>query len=320
MADRFHVVVNPAGASGRTGKYWKELEAVLRDSGVPYEVHLSTREHRLDAICAEITASGEERDLIVIGGDGSMNEVINGIRDLSLVRIGYIPGGSGNDLARDMGLPKDRREILRTILRGQTVRISDVGTVVMAKEGTTLAEGGAEGAVQRRFIVSCGIGFDAAVCADVVRSPLKGFLNRIRLGKLIYIAIAIRLIFTTKTEPMDLVLDGERRLSFPHGLFAAVMNHRYEGGGFRFCPDASDSDGVLDLCVAHPKHTAAFFRAFPTALTGDHVRYAYITIDRAKEIGITSDRPLWVHTDGEPLIRSSDVRVSLLRERLRFLM
>ncbi|MBP3736878.1 MAG: acylglycerol kinase family protein, partial [Lachnospiraceae bacterium] len=125
-----HVLINPAGAGGRTVKYWKKQEVLFRESGQPYAVHLSRSEADLAKICRHICPDSLGRadgpvDLVVVGGDGTINQVLNAIPDLSAVRLGIIPCGSGNDLAKDLSLPADGREIARTVLRGEARRKSD---------------------------------------------------------------------------------------------------------------------------------------------------------------------------------------------------
>ena len=102
---------------------------------------------------------------------------------------------------------------------------------------------------QYRFGISAGMGFDAAVCQEVSVSPVKRVLNRFGLGKLIYLLIALKQLAFMTPCPMLLDMEEGRKFYFHKVYFAAVMNQKYEGGGFRFCPDASPSDGVLDVIV-----------------------------------------------------------------------
>ena len=313
----FHVVINPAGASGRTGKIWQQLEPVFAESGQEYTVHYSTKEKGIDDLCRELaTAHAEEElNLTVVGGDGTFNQAVNGAAQgaasLAHIRFGLIPGGSANDMVRDMNQPKDDREIAAHILEGITRQTTDIGEVLYTPEGETTE-------CSRLFNVSSGFGFDAAICYAVDTAPGKAFLNKIGLGKLIYLVQAIRLIFTTKKVPLTLALNSISK-TYDHSLFAVGMNHAYEGGGFKFCPHASCTDGQLDLCIANPVHNAAFFRLFPFAYSGAHLKFDCVDEHRAPQIRITAPEPQWLHTDGEAICRTSDITLRIYKDKLQML-
>ncbi len=99
---RFHIIVNPAGASGRTGRTWERLEPIFEESGQSYEVHFSSAEKGIGEICHELEQQEKEPAIVIVGGDGSVNEAINGLEHPGSVLFGHIPAGSGNDLTRDM--------------------------------------------------------------------------------------------------------------------------------------------------------------------------------------------------------------------------
>ena len=164
------------------------------------------------------------------------------------------------------------------------------------------------------------------------------FLNRFGLGKLVYILEAIRLIFSYKPSVSDLIPGavseadsaesgektgkqaGEKPVHYDRFIFAAGMNHRFEGGGFMMCPKAKDDDGELDYCIVHDLSVLDFFRFFPSATSGGHVRQkAKVAQLRRKSLRVRSDRPLWVHCDGETGEPSADVLFRISRNRLNLL-
>ena len=185
----------------------------------------------------------------------------------------------------------------------------------------------------RRFLVSCGIGFDAAVCEQVESSRFKNVLNKLHVGKLIYIAVAIRMILRCPMQTFKITLRGRSALpgaadvpspelvmEKKNTLFAVGMNHRYEGGGFQFCPHARPDDGSVDFCMASPASRLQFFQVFPKAYSGDHVKFDLITQDRAEEITMETELPSWVHTDGEIHFTSTKITLRTLPQKIRFLM
>jgi diacylglycerol kinase family enzyme len=97
------------------------------------------------------------------------------------------------------------------------------------------------------------------------------------------------------------------------------MNTCYEGGGFKFCPDAVNSDGLLNMCGAGNLNRMNFFRIFPTAYDGNHLKFDGLFSDQGKSFTIRSSTPLWVHTDGEVLCKSSCITVDLFPHKLQLL-
>lgn len=363
----FHVIINPASRSGRALALWKNAEHCFREAGISYKVYFSQYQGHIEEICRDLTSDGQDIKLVVFGGDGTVNEAINGIQDFDHVQLGYVPTGSSNDLARGLGLEKDPRKVLSKILKGETTRTVDLGVVhywntanvcQTTAYNSTLQEGSADPAdnSSRRFIVSAGIGFDAAICQEVSVSPFKKVFNKLHLGKLIYLAVAIRLILTQKMVPATVTLTEEtvRRATeevkeeavrgtaekkadeaskksvketplwnFRRFLFIVCMNHPYEGGGFKFCPGAESNDGLPDLCGVADLNRLMFFYLFPKAYSGGHVGYK--GIHNAKGIAGSSIRirtqlPFWVHTDGEVRRKSSDISIETLPGVLRLMM
>lgn len=304
----YHIIINPRSRSGRGLKIWKEIiEPKLHEYGISYHNYFSGKPGDVARLAGEITsaAPGKPLTLIILGGDGTANEALSGIKDPSLVTLGYIPTGSSNDLARDLNIPKDPLEALELILHKGSAHTMDLGTVTYA-DGET-----------RPFIVSCGIGFDAAVCEEALHSKIKNTFNKLGLGKLTYLGIALKQLFGAKAISGRLSLDDNEPITMKTMLFVACMLHRFEGGGFMFCPDADASDGILDLCAVGGLPKLLILFALPTAFRGKHYRFKGITPYRAKTLTIEASSPLWVHTDGEVARRSDRITVTCLHEAVK---
>ena len=324
---KLEVIVNPVAAAGRTLQVWRKLEAVLKEEKRPYHVHYSTLEHTITDICRELTTHlTQDADILIVGGDGSMNEAVNGICDLKHARLGFIPCGSGNDQIRDMDLTKDPLYVLQRFLEGKVRRRVDIGEVTyhITNDKIDRTQGTVDHAlrkdiVTRRFNVSAGIGFDADVCHDVQESKLKPYFNKLHIGKLIYLFAALKYIFRNHCFAMSCqTAEGERK--FSRVMFLAAMNHAYEGGGFKFAPDASYTDGMLDLCIAKDLGVFSFIRVFIHAWSGSHVKYAqYVEMIRTDCVRVETAEPLWVHTDGEVDRRSTDIELRILKDKLQLL-
>lgn len=303
----FHIVVNPAGASGKAWKLYQSLEPLFHVT--EYKLHKSTRTKGIGDICRELTSRGEETALVIIGGDGTMNEAVNGIADFARTRVAFVPCGTGNDLERDMDIPKNKDDIILRMLDGEVKRTTDIGELTFH---------GSDGDIVRKFNISSDIGFGAATCAYANRSKLKPLLNRIGLGKLIYLIEAVKVCFTAKPATVEIICDG-KKTSYSQCLCAIAMNHCYEGGGFKFCPNADFTDGKLDLCVGDGLSHPEFLRMLPNAYKGTHLRLRGISELRGERFEMRSAEPLWVHTDGEVLGRSDHVSMRILPEKLRLM-
>lgn len=307
----YQFVVNPASRSGRGKRLWDEVvEPALQAEHAAYRVRFSGAAGEISRIVGEITESagpGEAVTLVILGGDGTVDEALQGLADPAAVTLGYIPTGSSNDLARDLGIPKDPREALGRVLHGEA-RPMDMG-VARFPDGR-----------EHRFAVSCGMGFDAAVCESVLSSRAKGFLNRLGMGKLTYLAVALRELLTANMPSCQVIVAGQPPLMMNHFLFAAGMVHRYEGGGFRFCPEADDRDGLLDVCAVGDLPRLAVLLALPTAFFGKHFLFPGVHFRRGEAVTITASHPLCVHADGEVLGPFDTLTLECRREALKILL
>lgn len=303
----YEIIVNPKARTGQGGTLRQKLEVELKKRKTEYKIYFTNARKHAEKLAAEITGDGKEHILLVLGGDGTLNEVVNGIQDVSKVTLGYIPVGSGNDFARGMGLAKESINAIDQILDVKQVREINVG----------VAE---QGGWSRRFLVSSGIGFDAAVCHEVCVSKWKVILNRLKLGKLSYAVVALDRLRKDKPVRMELQTEDGSWQEYPKTYFAAFMNLPYEGGGFKFCPDASPSDDLLDIMVISGLTKFKILCLLPTAFVGKHVLFRGVHILKAKEVHVKTDQALPIHTDGEPAFLRKEIRVSLLEKKMKVIM
>ena len=320
----YHIIINPTSKSGKGLAIWRTLEPVLLEKNVSYRTYISTHTGHVSELTSEITSAASDAEyplnLILLGGDGTVNEALQGIKDFSKVNIGYIPTGSSNDLARALKLRRDPVELLLQILDGTHSRMIDLGILTYEDDSKIVSRlHKRPESKSRYFIVSSGIGFDAAVCEEALSSPIKNTLNRLKLGKLTYLGIALKQLITAKPVSCKIYPDGKDPFVIPKFLFSAFMVHPYEGGGFCFCPQADDTDGLLDLCVVGNLPKLIILLALPTAFFGKHYIFPRINHYRASSVRIKTSAPLWVHTDGEVYMKSDAISISCLKQRIRFL-
>ena len=326
----FYIILNPSSKSGRGIQIWKELEPVFTDRQLPYELHYSRHSGHISQLVHDILEKTPGiANIILLGGDGTLNEALQGVSDFSRVNFGYIPTGSSNDFARDMGLPKAPMDILEGILQNaasENVTLLDLGVLTYVNledfpvpRDSEPVSSIKETASTRYFSVSTGIGFDAAVCEEALSSPIKDVLNKLKLGKLTYLGIALKQLIQAKSIACDLTLDNKEKIHLNRFLFVASMLHQYEGGGFKFCPGADATDGVLDLCVVGKLPKLFILFALPTAFFGKHYMFPHINHYTAREIELQTSAHLWVHTDGEVHQKATHIKISCRKQTVRFL-
>ena len=318
----FYCIVNPSARSGNGKNIYSRFEEKCKYMGIPYRVFFTKGPGHAMSLASRLTKDAKETvNLIVMGGDGTLNEVVSGIENFENVRLGVIPLGSGNDFMRDMGHTKDLDRLLELILKGDVVRKLDLGTIHYNNMTKTLSRlHDTRISADRKFDVSCGIGFDAAVCEEALSSNTKNMLNKLGLGKLTYGSIAIRQILRAVQPACDIYTDDGQHIHINNFIFGAAMIHHYEGGGFKFAPDADFSDGYFDFVAGGDMTMAQIFKVLPLAYFGRHYNRKGIWHIRARELTIKTELPLWVHTDGEVLLKSDSVTVKCLPGKLNMLL
>ena len=303
-------IVNPNSRSGAGKMIWADIRAELNRRQIPFKAYMTRYPGHATKLASRITrnASAEKPvTLIAMGGDGTIHEVFSGIRDLTGVVFGFIPTGSGNDFCRGMGIPADSMEALHNILACKSPAQLDVPFITDGKR-------------KLRFGISTGIGYDAAVCHEVASSPAKEILNRIHLGKLVYLLVALKQMLFVAPTPAVIHLDGGRRYFFSRMYFAAVMNQKYEGGGFRFCPSARTDDHVLDLIAVEGMSRLRMLLTFPTALWGGHTKAPGVHIMRCVRAEIRTASACAAHIDGDPCGVRKKLTVGLESEKINILL
>lgn len=321
---KYYFIANPGSRTGHGQELWNSLEEKIKASGIEYEAFLTKGEGDATRIAEKICAEHPEMKRIVIsGGDGTANEAVNGLSDYSNIILGYIPTGSSNDLARGLGIRQDPAAALERVLKPHEFRDIDHGVVEFFDGPEGERHPGVErtsDSDSRKFAVSSGIGYDADICYEAIDSPLKCFLNKIHLGKLIYYLLGIKLIFTNKRAKAEIVIDGVRRMKIDGLMFAAAMNTRYEGGGMPMSPEADPSDGKVSVCLVHDISKIKHMMLMPSIIKSKHVNHKGVDIITCKTFEITTDRPLVIHTDGEYAGKHDHVIFSCLPEQIKMML
>ena len=281
-----HVLLNPAGAGGRAGRRWAELEPRVRERFPSLAVHRSREPGELIHHAREL-ARREPSVLIAAGGDGTSHEVLNGILDGDApgAVLGWLPLGTGNDLAFAAGTPRDPRAAIARWNPARTRRI-DAGRVRWA---------GADGhRAEHWFGNSLTAGLAASVVARLARrrtgSP----------GPARYLLAGVRAILREPAAPLAVTADGDDWLRGP-ALLASVTNGPTFGAGMRIAPGARLDDGRLDLVTVGALPWWRALRLLPRVYRGTHVGRSGIRHRAVARVTIDAPAPLALEIDGELL-------------------
>lgn len=310
-----YFIINEHSKTGEGTGIWKEVEAELKKRGIEYKAYVTEYPEHAFLLAEEISSlSGREIPLVVLGGDGTMNEVINGIKNFDKVRFGLIPTGSGNDMARGLGITGTPKENLNRILKA--IEVGSEADYRMDL-GEVRWKGGKR---PRLFAISAGVGLDAIVCKKALTSKLKKALNKIHLGKLTYILLTVQTLFSMKTEDVAAVIDGKGVRNMKKVIFSATMNLRAEGGGVPMAPRAVSDDGKLSICWAHgiPKWRT-FFCLIPLVMA-KHEGIKGFEVINCKECKLHIKEPVVLHADGEYCGDVTDVEFRCLPGKLKVMM
>lgn len=284
----YHIIANPAAGKNKSDKNLHIVQTLFEKVGAKFHIHSSRAEHDATAIAKQLTESGE-REIIALGGDGTLHEVLNGLADPTQCHLGLIPSGTGNDFAEHIGLPMDAEKAAEMILSGETK-----ATDYLEMDGV-------------RCMNVAGVGIDV----DVLERCRKGKLK----GKIKYLISLIQSLFTFKGYNAEIESEGVKETR--DVLLAAACNGSQFGGGIKICPNANESDGklhavIVDLLGGKLKIIEAFIQLMKGKIL-EYPRTKHFLCDRLK---ITPAVPCTVQLDGE-LYRglNFDVRI---RQGLQF--
>ena len=306
----YYFIVSAASAGGKGMKVWHEVRLALEKTTIKYRSFRTRHKGHATELAKRISAIDDpDMNIIVLGGDGTINEVINGITDFEKVKLGVVPVGSGNDFCRGLGIKGSSAEILGGILeksnKGEYTAV-DLGMVSTEEFG------------DRLFAISSGFGLDAIVCKTVDGSRAKKVLNALRLGKFAYGIQTVFSLFSMDTFRAGGESDMETRL-YNGVIFAAVMNMRAEGGGVPMAPDADPFDGHLSVCCAHDIAKWKTFLYLPRLLAAKHESIEGFDIFETYRLNMVLNKPVVLHTDGEYVGEVARLEYECLPGRLRLL-
>ncbi len=278
---QYTFILNPKAGRGATARLAKSLRSALRERNVDHDLVFTTRPGE----ATELARKAAGRYVIAVGGDGTVNEVANGVIGSDKI-MGVIPSGSGNDFVKMVNQGKGFTAVLDRLLQGQTRRI-DVGTVECSGNGTP----GSIAEPRRYFVNGVGIGFDAAVAA---RTREIKYLR----GTFLYLVAVFQMLGKYRAPLFHISSDGRSTEESRH-LLIAIGNGTCAGGGFYLTPRAKIDDGVFDVCLIDDVSIGTILHLMPKAMRGKHLNARQVKYFYSKDLALQADGSFYVHADGE---------------------
>jgi YegS/Rv2252/BmrU family lipid kinase len=280
-------IVNPASGAGKAAREWSAIETWLPSTGLRYDAVLTTRP--LEATAMAERAVRESRPLVVaVGGDGTLNEVVNGFFHNGApiptnTRLGMLPLGTGGDFRRTLKIPLDPKAAVQVLLSGIARRL-DAGFVSYQTP---------DGGTGVRHFINIA---DAGLGGEVVHRVNNGGK---RLGSATFTLASFLSLLAWKNKPMNVIVDG-----VSHDLKAqqvVVANCQYFGGGMRMAPTASPTDGVFDVILVGNAGKLETIRGMGTVRSGAHLdeHNPKLQLMYGKRISVSSEDKVRIDLDGE---------------------
>lgn len=281
----FTFILNPAAGKYRAGKEFRHLQILLKATGIDHQ--LVQTEKPGHAIELAFRAADSSSAVIAVGGDGTVQEVATGLIGSGRpVSLGVIPLGSGNDFVKMLGMPTRVGPAVAAILTARERRV-DYGLLRWIATGPTR---------QRVFVNQIGMGFDAAVAARVLS-------QRLLPGMAGYLMAVFQMLASWRSPHVHIRADrsGDTSETLFEGqaFLACAGNGSSSGGGFLLTPEASITDGLLDVCLVRDVSAFRALQLLPGVMKGKHITAPEVNMDRTAHLFIDTEEPVPVHADGE---------------------
>ena len=282
------VIVNPNAGNGKGEKDWEKISSFLKEKKLSIAVQFTQRKGHAIQFTTEGIANGY-RKIITVGGDGTLNEVVNGVYNSNIfpttdITLALIPVGTGNDWGRMFGIPLDYEKAVKIISDNKKL-IHDVGLISYYNGNIN---------EKRYFINIAGLGFESVVVRKTNMQKDKG-----HGGKLIYFYNLLTSLLSYKNTKAEIIIDDEKITADVFSL--NVGNGRYCGGGMRQTPRALPDDGLLDVTIINGMGKFEIIRNLKILYDGTILRHPKIDGYKCKNIKVSSKSAMYAEADGESL-------------------
>jgi diacylglycerol kinase (ATP) len=294
------LIVNLTAGGGKPHQHLEKVLQYLKEKGLNFEV-CYTSQHG-DAQELALKAADDGIELIVsVGGDGTVNEIVNGMmQSKNNPTLGIIPLGWANDLIKSIEIPSDPIEACKILIQGKTKKI-DVGLINN----------------QIYFANLFGIGFDAEV-AKLANQMKSAHPHWNKLSAFVYIFATIKKLLSPFGYHEVKIKIDQREINSKI-LFIAIGNGKFYGGRFKITPEAILDDGWLEICLVEEMGRLKYLMSIPKVFKGTHKNIKGISFYRAKEIVVQSSEPILAQISGEVMEGLKEYTITLLPKRLKLM-
>ena len=302
---QWQVIINPNALSEKCLAYWVYVEKQLGKLGIPYRHHIADESTFGIKKVEELCKKGEKH-FIVVGGDGTINEVINGIFISGVnpeeIYVSVFPLGTGNDWTRSHRYPPSYTETIKEFTHARFIK-HDVGLVQFVKDNQIIDK--------RYFVNIAGFGFDAAVIEEVNKNKSKLFT------KTVYILNLLKVLLKYVPTKTAVTLDNETINAEMFTLAVGIC--QYNGNGMRQVPSANPVDGIFDVVFIRKLSPFKVIRNVSKLYNGTHIKaLKEVSLSQSKTVEITSSPYCKGEVEGE-LLPQADYRISILPQAINMM-
>lgn len=282
----YRFIMNPIAGNGIAKNIFSKIKRTELYQKIESTCYVTQYSGHAEEMAKQIAeGSGETTCVIVIGGDGTLHEAINGLCPHH-VPVAFIPGGSGNDFARGCGIKGDPLTIFEQIIAGENKIAYWLGRYQINHEQ------------ERLFVNNIGFGFDAQITDTANRSRYKKLFNKLRLGSLSYVIAIIQVLFRFKPMTIDLQVNGVLK-QVTNCWMVTIANHPYYGGGMKIIPHAKIQPSTFPVLLIHSISKWKVLALFLTVFTGKHVNFKEVELVDAQQFKIVAESEIAYQVDGQ---------------------
>lgn len=284
------IVINPVSGNGESLKLKEKILEYFDEAKISYDIIVTNYIGEAEKIAGEIDES-KYSELIIVGGDGTIVETVNGIVGKN-INLGIIPAGTGNDFARAINSDMKFDEVMKAIIKGKTIS-ADIGTVN-----------------DKFFLNVTGFGIDSYILQNLVK------IKKIFKGSFSYTVSTFYTLSSYKNKHVKITIDNKK---FERDIMlVSICNGKYFGGGMKISPDSKVNDGEFELFIVNKMSKLKFMIVFWKVFKGTHLSVNEVEIFKGKSFTIESDVDIPVNVDGN-LYGNTPLKVSVASKKINII-
>jgi diacylglycerol kinase (ATP) len=295
-------IVNPVAGRGRSRKLLPKLKEYLRSKSSLSEIYLTEKKGSAREFVNQL--DNQFSTIVSVGGDGTLNEILNGLKFNQNIKLAIIPCGSGNDFANAISVERKLEKNIQIIFNNNSNVKVNIGEIIYLENIKSSP-------VSHYFINSCGIGFDALVAHLISK-------RRFLVGLPLYLSAVIEALFNYIPIMVRYEIDNFKYMG--NKLLISIGNGKTSGGGFILNPFADLCDNKLDACIINNFTKLKIIKNLFKAITGKHYTIDGVDIHQFESFNVKLEHPYYLHVDGEVVTDNmKEAEVKICKEKMVFI-